>query len=199
MDDHPDHAANASHHDPSDLPEPRQPGDLLAQSLTELLAERFPSVAQDDLEKFARMLDASQSPDDEETIEFFSQSWLGPMPSPDDLQGYKNVQDDLPERMMVTHELLVGAFIDSQKQALSIDNKLVTHQSLLEIMGISLTFILSLACVGATTWLATNGVWQAAIPIGVLPVTAGLTGLTVALRRLFRPGPSSQSGETDIE
>jgi uncharacterized membrane protein len=199
MDDRPDHAANASHHDPSDLPEPRQPGDLLAQSPTELLAELFPSVAPDDLEKLARMLDVPQSLDDEETIEFFSQSWFGPMPSPHDLQGYKNVQDDLPERMMVNHELWVRAVIDSQKQALSIDDKLVTHQSLLEIMGISLTFILSAACVGATTWLATNGVWQAAIPIGVLPVTAGLTGLTVALRRLFRPGPSSQSGETDIE
>ena len=65
-------------------------------------------------------------------------------------------------------------------------------------MGITLTFALSLVCVGATTWLAIDGVWQASIPIGILPATAGLTGLTVALRRLFRPGPSSRSGETDV-
>ena len=191
--------ANAYDHDPPDLPEPRQPGDPPAQSPAELLAEIFPGVAQDDLEKFARILDGTQSLGDEETIAIFSQSWFGPMPPPQDLHGYKNVQDDLPERMMVNHELLVRAFIDSQKQALSIDDRLVTHQSVLEGMGITLTFALSLVCVGATAWLAIDGVWQAAIPIGILPATAGLTGLTVALRRLFRPGPSSQSGETDVE
>ena len=109
------------------------------------------------------------------------------------------MQDDLPERMMVNNALLVRAFIESQQQALSIDDRPVTHRTILESVGIALTFALSLACVGATTWLAINGVWQAAIPIGILPATAGHTGLTIALRRLFRSGSSFQSDETDLE
>ena len=199
MSDHGDQAANSSHRDSPDLPKTRHPNGEPAQSPTELLAELFPGVAPDDLEKFARMLDASQTLEDEQAVAIFSQSWFGPMPSPQDLQGYKNVQDDLPERMMAIHERLVQGFIDSQKQALSIDNKIVTHQSVLDSMGMALTFSLSIVCVAATIWLAINGVWQAAIPVGILPAAAGLTGLTVAMRRLFRLGPSSESGETDLE
>ena len=159
------------------------------------LAETFPDVKPTDRDKFAQLLYAFNSDDDDETIAIFSQQWMAPLPSPEHMGAYAAVQPDLPERIMAAYELMIGHHIAAENKALDIDATLAKSQANSGYLGITFTFTLGVVSIGATVWLAANGHWQAAIPVGIVSPLTLATSAALAIQRLFRQ--NNRNGDPD--
>lgn len=162
--------------------------------IDQFLAERLPDLDQADRAKVAQLLSTLDS-DDGEIVATFSQQWTAPLPSPQDMGAYAAVQSDLPERIMAAYERMIGHQIAVENKALDIDATLAKSQANSGYLGIILTFALGAISIGAAVWLASNGHWQAAIPVGAVSPLTLATSAALAIQRLFRQ--SNRTGDPD--
>ena len=181
----------------TDVPEQNLPtpeGATPAQ-MDQFLAERFPDIERGDRDKFAQLLHAITSDEDGTFTVFSQQQWLAPLPSPEDMGAYAAVQPDLPERIMAAYELMLDHNRAAENKALDIDATLAKSQAYNGYLGITFTFILGVGSIVATVWLADNGHWQAAIPVGAVSPLTLATSAALAIQRLFRQ--SNRNGDPD--
>lgn len=191
----PDHETARTGSDPAEQPTnepPAVPEQNLPASeantpdqIDQFLAETYPDVDQADRARFAQLLNTLDS-DDDEAIAIFSQQWMAPLPSPQDMGAYAAVQPDLPERIMAAYERMISHHIGAENKALDIDATLAKSQANSGYLGITFTFALGVISIGATVWLAANGHWQAAIPVGAVSPLTLATSAALAIQRLFR-------------
>ena len=97
----------------------------------------------------------------------WSQGWMGPLPSPEDLAAFKQVQPDLVERIIRMREIVVENEIAMDKGTLQLNQSVVNAENRMGYLGLAAAFLLGAGSIVAAVWLGLAGHSLVALPVGL--------------------------------
>jgi uncharacterized membrane protein len=83
--------------------------------------------------------------------------WQGPIPSPDDLRGYEEVQAGLAERIVVMAEKQVSMAERQEVHRHAMEHRMVFGMSRRATLGLWLAFVLAVFVFAGSMWLIDKG------------------------------------------
>ncbi len=108
---------------------------------------------------------------------------MGPLPSPEDLAAFKQVQPDLVERIIRMYEAAANHEMEMDQGTLQLNQSVVNAENRMGYFGLSAAFLLGAGSIVAAVWLALAGHTLVALPVG-LGIPAMLLATTFV--RLWR-------------
>lgn len=115
--------------------------------------------------------------------EAWSRTWMGPLPSPEDLAAFNQVQPDLVERIIKMYEAAANHEREMDQGTLQLNQSVVTAENRMGYLGLAAAFLLGGGSIVAAVWLALAGHTLVALPLG-LGIPAMLLATTFV--RLWR-------------
>ncbi len=115
--------------------------------------------------------------------ESWSRTWMGPLPSPEDLAAFKQVQPNLVERIIRMYEVAANHEMEMDQGTLQLNQSVVNAENRMGYFGLAAAFLLGAGSIVAAVWLALAGHTLVALPVG-LGIPAMLLATTFV--RLWR-------------
>ena len=124
--------------------------------------------------------------------ESWSQEWTGPLPSPEDMAAFNQVQPDLGERIIRMREIVVDHEIAMDQGTLELNQSVVNAENWMGYLGLGAAFLLSAGSIAAAVLLGLAGHIPVALPVG-LGIPAMLLATTFARLRRRRSEETTSS------
>lgn len=155
------------------------PDDAEARQALALLATRYPELRRDLMNRAAH--DTIQQTGF--WAESWSREWAGPLPSPEDMAAFKEIQPDLVERIFRLYESAANHEIAMDQGTLQLNQSVVNSENRMGYLGLGAAFLLGAGSIVAAVVLALAGHTLVALPVG-LGIPAMLLATTFA--RMWR-------------
>ena len=146
-----------------------------AEELQRVIDELFPSSDQDE-ELQPVLKDLVAKGEQGENLQIITElllsvrrRWVGPIPSPERLRQFEEVQSGLADRIVSMAERQQDHRMLMESSALDIDHKIVDSDVRQSYLGTVLGFIFAMAFLAIGGWLAANGHWRTGLPFGLIP------------------------------
>ena len=157
-----------------------EPDDAEVRQALALLADRHPEL-QRELIILAGHEAVEHAVVQEES---WSQEWIGPLPSPEDMAAFKQVQPDLVERIIRMREIAVNNEIAMDQGTLELNKSVINAQNRMGYLGLGAAFLMGVGSIAAAVLLGLGGHTWIALPVGLgIPVMLLATTFASLWRR----------------
>ena len=99
--------------------------------------------------------------------ESWSRTWVGPLPSPEDMAAFKQIQPDLVERIFRLYESAANHEIAMDQGTLQLNLSVVNSENRMGYLGLGAAFLLGAGSIVAAVVLALAGHTSVALPVGL--------------------------------